>query len=86
MNTKNIKQRIWIGIKEAWEIELLPSFIIEFEKKTSVKIAKFIGVMSMFFILSVFAHKFNIFFYYFTFLISLAYLLYPRFLTIYIKT
>ena len=57
-------------------MELLPGFIVDFEKKFYVKITKFIGSMSMFFIISGFAHKFNILLYYFTFLIFLVYILY----------
>ena len=83
VKNKSIKQRIWIGIKEAWDIELLPSFIVNFENKTSVKIAKLIGGMSMFLIISDLAHKLNIFLYYITFLISLVYILYRIYLAFY---
>lgn len=82
MVKKTIKQRIFIGIKDAWNMELLPDFIVAFEKKIWVKLAKFIGSFAMFFILSGFAHKFNIFFYNFTFLISLVYTLYRIFLSL----
>ena len=62
-NKKNIRNRIWLGLKEGWEVEILPKYIIDFEKLFVVKLAKFVGSISMTLIITGFAHNFNFLFF-----------------------
>lgn len=84
---KNSKKRItsiiWIGIKEGWHVELMPAYILAFEKLFWVQKCKKICPILITIIVSGYAStNFNTFFYYFSLFLSISYILYRIFVSI----
>lgn len=84
MTKFNIKHKIWIGIKEGWNTEILPEHVIKFDNKLRIKIFKYLGSFSMFLMMSGIAKQFNNFIFYSVFLISFVYILYRLYLILYL--
>ena len=72
-----LKKKFWIPLKDSWNTELLPAYLVNFEKRRIVKILKTLGGFSVFLILSKIAFNyFNFYVYHLIFIYSILYLTY----------
>lgn len=55
----NILKRIYIGLYEGYKLEIVPEFLINFEKKISVKLFKLFGGITTALILTGIASNYN---------------------------
>lgn len=82
MKKKTIFNRIIFGIKSGWELPTLPSHVISFDRLILVRLFKFIGSFSTFFIISGIGHTFNNIVFYSAIFWSFSYIMY-RFVLIF---
>lgn len=83
-SNKSILKRIYIGVYEGYKIQIVPSFIINLEKKLYFRLFKLVGGFSTIFIITGIANNYNKIIFYIAVIPSLLYLFYRIFYTYYV--